>query len=1080
MNPYPLEIKYPDFNSGVPQIILPPRPTLHLTKSAIEKKIHNSVADRKCGVEKIWLNSLTTGVMSNVSYKSNDNPHANIPGNDPSRYCFAPTQEDIWIRWTHIKPRLIKESRLELFCRINGVLTSIWKKTFIWKKCHTEARTRFQGDLTLFDEALDKQNNPDLESVSLDYDDSTFGALFPGGCVTAEFSPYKLQVSVVPISSRTSVLPRTSWMYFDVNVKEIDVEWCPETELDKVLPNTNKAKNLAVSRSLMNNADANNLNGALPIPGQTKKVYLKSHTFYKTASELTDITYFNRYMALWGDGAIFPIFASAKIKDSAGNAQDVPLALGKLKYMWDWVDKASDPYTAIGDASIQSWIDQSRDYKAAVTAESPAGKNCHVDRGGKRGMGAKTCFPQQAGKPPADALPAHDGTDQMFPFQVEPLNGGASPFAARKWAAYSYSRASGALAGKTGVLFQPSRMGGDGYEVNVYLAYDTDHEMETSAAPGTMPAGLHKNTGIFQIWREMDIIKHWRLKTTSQDGAILQLALSKTKFEKYFIKINIPNAVDYDIGTWFASLQNVCNGIAPPNPPLPDYIRAAVNPALRSHLVPIVDYKDWYSKMLTAHGPDDATLANWANGINNPLDALGQPRYAGWELETGGNGNQPVRMPWDLNFLPDINNVDEGTVTISFPDCLERHPVNPNDKGIASFDIVFEKAGIRRLAKTSLTANMRQQLKGKLKEAYEIHARRTGDTSLPSYQRGKVPHTPLRIQLQGFNTNTRGTDRLDNVRAALEELKWELFKNMGNNTYEQNNVKYCWSPLVFESVIDNLVGNQAGILALQITDISNNTMPKGKAFYANAAGDRAFAATMEPDPAQQTFEHEIGHALFLGHTYHSQLPSDPNFLHQKNSPTAGACIMHYSPSTSCGANNLFCGFCIVRMWGWSFQKIDPATGTFAIPASRTLWYDSAYNKDPGSPGGIPPHPTDKGTNQVETLTVQGAVAGAGNAMVTVTAAGMPNSPKVVSVAVVVPDSAADVAGKIRAALGLDPDVSSFFTIGGNNAQVMLNALQVAANDPTMNIAIANGTCAGLTPVAVSNHTTAGAVVPPHP
>jgi hypothetical protein len=116
-------------------------------------------------------------------------------------------------------------------------------------------------------------------------------------------------------------------------------------------------------------------------------------------------------------------------------------------------------------------------------------------------------------------------------------------------------------------------------------------------------------------------------------------------------------------------------------------------------------------------------------------------------------------------------------------------------------------------------------------------------------------------------------------------------------------------------------------------------------------------------------------------------------------------------------------------------------------------------------------------NQVETLTVVGTVTGDGNATVIVTAAGMPNSPKTVSVAVTNGNSASVVAGKVRTALSIDADVKGFFTVGGSGADVVLTAKIAKANDATMNVSIANGTCTGLTTVATSADTTAGAVGP---
>jgi len=114
-----------------------------------------------------------------------------------------------------------------------------------------------------------------------------------------------------------------------------------------------------------------------------------------------------------------------------------------------------------------------------------------------------------------------------------------------------------------------------------------------------------------------------------------------------------------------------------------------------------------------------------------------------------------------------------------------------------------------------------------------------------------------------------------------------------------------------------------------------------------------------------------------------------------------------------------------------------------------------------------------GTKQVETAEVVGTITTAGNAIVTVTAAGMTGSPKAISVAVALGDSAAVVAQKAREALAADSAVAAKFSVGGYGTKVELTALTAAANDSTLNIAIANGTCAGLTAAPVSTHTTPG-------
>jgi hypothetical protein len=116
-----------------------------------------------------------------------------------------------------------------------------------------------------------------------------------------------------------------------------------------------------------------------------------------------------------------------------------------------------------------------------------------------------------------------------------------------------------------------------------------------------------------------------------------------------------------------------------------------------------------------------------------------------------------------------------------------------------------------------------------------------------------------------------------------------------------------------------------------------------------------------------------------------------------------------------------------------------------------------------------------GTPQVETATVLGTIgaSGVGNATVIVTAAGMTGSPKTFNVAVANNDTAAQVAGKIRTALAADAAVTALFTVGGAGADVVLTRLAGAANDSTLNISIANGTCTGLTAAPTSANTTPG-------
>lgn len=119
-----------------------------------------------------------------------------------------------------------------------------------------------------------------------------------------------------------------------------------------------------------------------------------------------------------------------------------------------------------------------------------------------------------------------------------------------------------------------------------------------------------------------------------------------------------------------------------------------------------------------------------------------------------------------------------------------------------------------------------------------------------------------------------------------------------------------------------------------------------------------------------------------------------------------------------------------------------------------------------------------GTAQVETATAVGTITLAGNATVTITAAGLTGSPKAISVAVANTDTAATWAGKVRTALAADAAVDALFTVGGATTAITLTRKVTSlgllpGNDATLNIALANGTCTGITAAPTSANTTAG-------
>ena len=127
-----------------------------------------------------------------------------------------------------------------------------------------------------------------------------------------------------------------------------------------------------------------------------------------------------------------------------------------------------------------------------------------------------------------------------------------------------------------------------------------------------------------------------------------------------------------------------------------------------------------------------------------------------------------------------------------------------------------------------------------------------------------------------------------------------------------------------------------------------------------------------------------------------------------------------------------------------------------------------------------------GVAQVETATAAGTASASGDITVTVTSAGMTGSPLAVTVPILINDTAATWATKVRTALAANAVIAARFTISGATTAIILtrkpgevltdgvNTVNLfVANDSTLNIALAGP--AGVTAAATSANTTAGTV-----
>lgn len=109
-------------------------------------------------------------------------------------------------------------------------------------------------------------------------------------------------------------------------------------------------------------------------------------------------------------------------------------------------------------------------------------------------------------------------------------------------------------------------------------------------------------------------------------------------------------------------------------------------------------------------------------------------------------------------------------------------------------------------------------------------------------------------------------------------------------------------------------------------------------------------------------------------------------------------------------------------------------------------------------------------SQVETAVIVGTITEAGDATVTITSVEF-ETPVTVSVAVELDDTATIVAGKIRDELSEIEAITDIFAVSGTGENVVLIRKITTYNDYTLNIAVADDTCVGLTEITTSTDTT---------
>ncbi|MFP2911381.1 hypothetical protein ACLESD_41420 [Pyxidicoccus sp. 3LFB2] len=398
---------------------------------------------------------------------------------------------------------------------------------------------------------------------------------FPDGVVTVEHSPYKLKLTLE--GSGWAECP-VAWTYFHVLVEGVELELGDPRVLSK-------QRDREVATAL----------GRLPALGEKAEVRLVGNLFKKVSTEMEDETDFLQLRATWGNGPDIPIFARAWLKDSTGRRVDAPKALGRVRFLWDWEDEAEDLSTHT--PHTRTFLEQALNRQCS--ASRPMGDNAHRDVGGKRGLPSSAVFPKQAGYAPRDTP-----RDGVFPFRVVTCG-------KRKWAAYTQAWTTGAFAGRTGVLFQPSRIAGDAWRVTVQLAYERRKDGAVAldvedAAP--LPAAVRATTGTFETWREVHISRIVRKHPTVAGFA---LAPVQAQFERAFLRlvdrsggVTELDAADYNRRIAAAIKTLTWEGQAAIDPSVDQYVAGA-------HAITFRTYAQFLVEVKRRKGCDDTKLSWW-------------------------------------------------------------------------------------------------------------------------------------------------------------------------------------------------------------------------------------------------------------------------------------------------------------------------------------------------------------------------------------------------------------------------------------------------------------------------------------
>lgn len=867
MPEYPPPIAQGDFLDPVEAADAPPRRRLFALRTPNNRGVGNVVAQAVVAVEELKVTSSRTGRSSQKSFAEALTAAIRSASRE-KRFCFVPEEEVLSVAWKIKGAEHVRELVLEVFRRAELQPLFTKKLRFDPGRCPAKGSTTFSGDLSATMLVHGDGYRTDLRS-------NFAKAEFPDEVLTVEHSPYKLKLTISAQGNTLRTTP-ARWVFLDVLLDGLELAWLPKTTLavSPTLPTNTGApveRDHQVYDSVTDQTDANNLSGKLPTPGQTKKVYLRSNIFYRAEAELTENHAWSQHHAVWGEGPNLPLGLTVGVRRSDGQrvtGAAAGRALGATKFVWQWIDAAKDPdpapydilpssrhtpdVCANGQTVAVDFVTKAIDFDRATTA--PKGRNCHVERGGKRGPGAAAVFPTQ------------NGTG-AFPFVVQhPVAG--------NWCATSKALRSGARAGQTAVVFQPSIQPGDRYALRVAAVYGgyvdpTAGYDAFDTAMTALPAGLKLDTGVFEVWKTVDHLLLSSVPNGLQDPHVASVA---KRFAKQFIRVV---TVRRSVAQYTTALNGIYNNTGPSAGALEGFVRLALDGA--HHVDPsrgawFKSWDDWRTALVQQHGSAVAAAA-WG-------DAYVHPTRSFWR---GSQDARPFALPWPTNIV--------------FHDAVGTTEVRGTFSGGHQGAVVTVK-NFQVAAVGALKASLKSAFNGFWVDANGPFF--TGDAAID------------------FDVTCPNGDRAA-VTLAITEAIREATDEKCKSVYDYA-LGYAWGFRVMELALQDMLGTDDGLITVQFDKPMSGMgpAPAAKAYFATPSRASIFIFMLKTDEMEGTLCHEFGHAMFLNHQFYEPaggVANDPRQLHDETDPK------HCTMSTPAAQRN-YCGFCMLRLRAWSIYELD--------------------------------------------------------------------------------------------------------------------------------------------------------------